>query len=180
MHLRSLFFCLIVSCACAAHAQMLHPGYGTMGAPMSNFLSNGYLTQQVTNDLVFGSKGERNSATVKSNHITVQRTAPVMPKKLAAGYPANARAEAERVFAKLLELCASRKAVRPSGQRSWRRRGLVSGGELRGLPNPGVDDAQQITANMRQAAKGYLEQFLKTGAEQVDITTNGLVIKGKG
>jgi membrane-bound lytic murein transglycosylase B len=77
-----------------------------MGAPMSNFLSNGYLTQQVTNDLVFGSKGKHNGAAVKSNHITVQRAAPVMPKKLAAGYPANARAEAERVFAKLLELYA--------------------------------------------------------------------------
>lgn len=38
-------------------------------------------------------------------------------------------------------------------------------------PNP------QAAANMRQAAKGYLEQFLKTDADRVDITAEGLVIR---
>jgi hypothetical protein len=38
-------------------------------------------------------------------------------------------------------------------------------------PNP------QISANMRQAAKGYLEQFLKTDADRVQITAQGLVLK---
>jgi hypothetical protein len=36
----------------------------------------------------------------------------------------------------------------------------------------------QIAANMKQAAKGYLEQFLKTDVEDVDITAQGLVLKG--
>ncbi len=35
----------------------------------------------------------------------------------------------------------------------------------------------QVAANMKQAAKGYLEQFLKTDADRVQITANGLVLK---
>jgi hypothetical protein len=35
----------------------------------------------------------------------------------------------------------------------------------------------QIQANLRKAAKGYLEQFLKTDADRVQITANGLVLK---
>lgn len=35
----------------------------------------------------------------------------------------------------------------------------------------------QIAASMRQAAKGYLEQFLKTDADRVKITRAGLVIQ---
>jgi hypothetical protein len=35
----------------------------------------------------------------------------------------------------------------------------------------------QIAANMRQAAKGYLEQFLKTDADRVQITAQGLVLR---
>jgi hypothetical protein len=42
---------------------------------------------------------------------------------------------------------------------------------LKEKPNP------QIAANMKQAAKGYLEQFLKTDAERVQITAQGLVLK---
>jgi hypothetical protein len=42
---------------------------------------------------------------------------------------------------------------------------------LKEKPNP------QIAANMRQAAKGYLEQFLKTDADRVQITAQGLVLR---
>lgn len=35
----------------------------------------------------------------------------------------------------------------------------------------------QIAASMRQAAKGYLEQFLKTDADRVKITRAGLIIQ---
>jgi hypothetical protein len=35
----------------------------------------------------------------------------------------------------------------------------------------------QTQANLKQAAKGYLEQFLKTDADRVQITANGLVLK---
>lgn len=43
--------------------------------------------------------------------------------------------------------------------------------ELSRKPNP------RIAANMKQAAKGYLEQFLKTDAERVQITERGLEIR---
>jgi hypothetical protein len=42
---------------------------------------------------------------------------------------------------------------------------------LKEKPNP------QVASNMRQAAKGYLEQFLKTDADKVQITDQGLVIR---
>jgi hypothetical protein len=42
---------------------------------------------------------------------------------------------------------------------------------LKEKPNP------QIAANLKQAAKGYLEQFLKTDAERVQITAQGLVLR---
>src|SRR5207245_4955469 len=35
----------------------------------------------------------------------------------------------------------------------------------------------QTSNSMRQAAKGYLEQFLKTDADKVEITAQGLVIR---
>lgn len=35
----------------------------------------------------------------------------------------------------------------------------------------------QVEANMRLAAKGYLEQFLQVGAERVAVTSHGLVIR---
>ena len=35
----------------------------------------------------------------------------------------------------------------------------------------------QIASNIRQAGKGYLEQFLKTDADRVQITSGGLVIR---
>jgi hypothetical protein len=42
---------------------------------------------------------------------------------------------------------------------------------LKEKPNP------QISANVRQAAKGYMEQFLKTDADRVQITAQGLVLR---
>ena len=43
--------------------------------------------------------------------------------------------------------------------------------------NPHAANAMQIAVNMRQAAKGYLEQFLKTDADKVEITAQGLAIR---
>jgi hypothetical protein len=42
---------------------------------------------------------------------------------------------------------------------------------LKEKPNP------PVAANLKQAAKGYLEQFLKTDAERVQITARGLVLR---
>lgn len=35
----------------------------------------------------------------------------------------------------------------------------------------------QVASNMRQAAKGYLEQFLKIDADKVQLTERGLVLR---
>jgi len=35
----------------------------------------------------------------------------------------------------------------------------------------------QVESNMKQAAKGYLEQFLKTDADKVELTAQGLVLR---
>jgi hypothetical protein len=42
---------------------------------------------------------------------------------------------------------------------------------LKDKPNP------QLTVNMKQAAKGYLEQFLKTDADRVQLTARGLMLR---
>ncbi len=42
---------------------------------------------------------------------------------------------------------------------------------LKEKPNP------EVASNMRQAAKGYLELFLKADADKIDITSQGLVIR---
>lgn len=44
--------------------------------------------------------------------------------------------------------------------------------QLKKTPNP------QVAANMKQAAKGYLEQFLKTDADALTLTAQGLKIAG--
>ncbi|MCR5867110.1 DUF6683 family protein [Aquincola sp. J276] len=43
--------------------------------------------------------------------------------------------------------------------------------------NPGTPDAQRIQANLREAGKGYLEQFLKTDADRVQLTSQGLELR---
>ena len=43
--------------------------------------------------------------------------------------------------------------------------------------NPGTPDAQRVQANLREAGKGYLEQFLKTDADRVQLTAQGLELR---
>ncbi len=53
----------------------------------------------------------------------------------------------------------------------------MAGTQMALKKQPDHPQAAQIKANMRQAAKGYLEQFLKTDADRVQITANGLTLK---
>ena len=98
----------LLSCASIVTAQMLSPDYEAMGAPMSNFLSSSYLTQQVMNDLTLkrGFKGNGESNRTDAAAITFRDSGrpPAMPAKLAQAYPAASRAEVERVFSTLLAL----------------------------------------------------------------------------
>lgn len=52
-----VFAVLMISLS--ASAQVLSPDYGLIGAPMSNFLANSYLTQQMANDLSRGGQAEQ-------------------------------------------------------------------------------------------------------------------------
>ena len=81
-------------------AQMLSPDYGTFGAPMSNFLSSSYLTQQVMNDALFKRNIGSGVAGAKPAALTFNDASrpPTMPRKLAEAYPAAKRGEVERVF----------------------------------------------------------------------------------
>ncbi|MBK7664223.1 MAG: hypothetical protein IPJ21_11880 [Sterolibacteriaceae bacterium] len=88
-----------------APAQMLSPDYATFGAPMSNYLSTSHLSQRVMNDLVFaGGKKGKATKPAAAARVTFKsdRRPPVMPARLAQGYPAAKRAEVERVFTALL------------------------------------------------------------------------------
>ena len=160
-----------------------------------------------------------------------QKTSPILPGKLAAGYPAHARKEAHHTFSELLVgyekieqqfkiptsdvagavaafIAGSYMAYRDVDFPDERFPPLVS--QIRSIiqsqpefakataiqkqemyeqmailgmfmattrmalqerPNP------QLTANLRQAAKSNLEQFLKTDADKVKITAQGLVIQ---
>jgi hypothetical protein len=230
----ALLFLLI--CAGAARAQMLHPGYGTLGAPMSNFISTSYLSKQVMNDVVFSSSKRPNNNANAVKAVRVARAAPVAPRKLATAYPEDARAEAEKVFASLLELypkvekqyglppndlggvvglflTASYEAYHktsldepkvkavlaqmraalganpaiaqaPNAEKQELYEQLAILGMLAASTNlalqtnPQVANARKIEANLRQAGKSYLEHFLKTDADKVQITGAGLVVSG--
>lgn len=84
-----------------AAAQMLSPQYGTMGAPMSNFLSTSYLTQRLVNDGAFKSPTRSGNQVVVSLSAPAM-AAPLMPARLASHYPVAQRAQAEQLFSELL------------------------------------------------------------------------------
>ena len=166
-----------------------------------------------------------------SSTVLKQKTSPILPGKLAAGYPAHIRKEAHHTFSELLVgyekieqqfkipssdvagavaafIAGSYMAYRDvdfpderfpplvrqirsiiQSQPEFAKASALQKQEmyeqmailgmfmattrmaLQDRPNP------QLTANLRQAAKGYLEQFLKTDADKIRITAQGLVIQ---
>lgn len=100
----------IAGVALPVRAQMLHPGYANFGAPMSNFLSSSYLTQQVVNDQAFKQHSQQGAPSggrvggVPRPPLTFTPGTgkSIVPAKLAQAYPDAARKEAERLFTELL------------------------------------------------------------------------------
>lgn len=222
-------------------AQMFSPDYGYYGAPMSNFLSTSYLTQQVVNDNAFG-KNVSNASTHKTptfnslqsgSTVIAISSPPIMPAKLSAFYPAEKRAEVTKVFGEVLnmyhkieanfgvpkyDLAAAIAAFLAGSWTAYHNQGFPDENflplveQIRGIiaSNPQLQKANvaekqemyeqmaiigtfmavtqqglqqqpnsQITANMQQTAKGYLEQFLQVNVNNVVFTKEGMTIKSK-
>jgi len=88
-----------------ANAQMFSPDYGTMGAPMSSFLDNSYLTQQVVNDTSFRSSiesGDRPAVGAADLTFRASGGPSGAAKAFSESYPPEHRAEARQVFEELL------------------------------------------------------------------------------
>lgn len=89
-------------------AAQLSPGYGVVGAPMSNFLSTSYLTQSVVNDLSTPKRVQAAAKAAPENASAAALLVPTrgpatMPAKLAAHYPAAQQAKARALFDDLLQ-----------------------------------------------------------------------------
>jgi hypothetical protein len=94
--------------ASVAKAQMYSPAYGANGAPMSNFLANSYLAQQLANKALTSAHPQKARKMAASSAQTAtavfrETTGPIAPKKLAQSYPLSAQAEVERSFAQILD-----------------------------------------------------------------------------
>jgi len=87
---------------------MFLPAHGLNAAPMSNFLSSSYLTQEIVNDSIRGSSTKQaRSAPSKSVSTAFASSGELadsasMPRKLAARYPEATRSAAERAFKEVL------------------------------------------------------------------------------
>lgn len=57
------------------------------------------------------------------------------------------------------------------------RQVLASNADFAHASNAGKQEYEQVAHNMQRAAKGYLEQFLKTDADRVQLTESGLVLR---
>lgn len=219
-------------------AQMFSPNYGVLGAPASNFLNSSYLTQRLINQQAFRPKAGPSSSAVKPALVQPRAgigqisAGPVtMPAKLAEHYPSAHRAEAQRLFARLLDgyagierqfgiprhdLAGAVAAFLAGGYMGYRNvdfpdshfpalvnqvRGiLLSEPRIAAAPDAEKQEMYeqmailgmflattqmalksnpnaQAEANMRSAAKGYLEQFLKADPDRLVLTDQGLVLR---
>jgi hypothetical protein len=89
-------------------AQMLSPGYGLMGAPMSNFLSSSYLTQSVANNLADKRRVPERLKAAARDGVSAQGLVVkldghgVGAARLSQAYPAAQQGQARDVFEDLL------------------------------------------------------------------------------
>jgi hypothetical protein len=95
---------LLAASAVASAQMMLSPVYATYGAPMSNFLSSSYLLNQSALAAVGSRSKSTGSSSSSSKPLDFPVSAvPIVPRKLAAGYPPAQRADAEKLFQQTLE-----------------------------------------------------------------------------
>ena len=231
---RTAFFVATALAFSAATAQY-HPAPGfAVGAPMSRFINNSYLTQQVVNDTGFKKSLAGKAALQPTSTGVVFRTstgASMVATELAKSYPPASRANAQRVFETMLD--GYRKIEKRFGIPPHDLAGATAAfiaGSYMGYHNvdfpdahfrplvdqmrsilsdvPGVRGASdahkremyetmailgmfmattqmalktrpdaQAEANMREAAKAYLEQFLQADAQRVQIGANGVSLQ---
>ena len=96
---------LLLAPAEQAGAQVFSPDYGTMGAPMSSFLANSYLTQQVVNDTSFHSSiesGDQPAAGAADLTFKASSGSSSAAEAFSESYPEEHRAQARQVFEELL------------------------------------------------------------------------------
>jgi Family of unknown function (DUF6683) len=98
---------LVLQPSSQAGAQMFSPDYGTMGAPMSSFLANSYLTQQVVNDTTFHSSiesGNQPAVPADAADLTFKASGESSSavEAFSESYPEEHRAQARQVFEELL------------------------------------------------------------------------------
>ena len=89
-----------------AFAQMYSPGYGTYGAPMSNYLASSYLVQQVANGTRDAGSRKAQRVAPTTSDAAEPRFSPgarsIAPRRLALSYPEASRARAEQFFGQTL------------------------------------------------------------------------------
>lgn len=237
--LRFLVVTIGVVSATSALGQMYSPGYGSYGAPMSNFLSSSYLVQGVANGAVRSGTGKPTAGVApaaprpaRPADLSFDGTdEPIAPRKLAASYPSNMRGQTEKFFGEVLQnyhklekmlgvprndlagavaafIAGSYTAYRdqpvPDEYFAPLRRqmhdALVNAPEMHR-----ADDAEKqemyeqlailgtymalvqqglkskpdpaLAAKTRDAARNYLQQFMKVDPQRLEITSTGLVIR---
>lgn len=102
----------LLALPCGSQAQSFGMDYGYVGAPMSNFLSSSYLTQQVVNDLATPEVAKQKleaaaQADSSPPNLVSLRGSSRMTARLAEHYPAAQRGEARALFEQLLRRHAS-------------------------------------------------------------------------
>jgi hypothetical protein len=105
LRVRTMVLLAAMAAASGALAQMYSPGYGTYGAPMSNYLASSYLVQQVANGTRdAGSRKAPRAVTVAADaaELRFSPARPIAPRVLAQSYPEASRARAEQFFAQTL------------------------------------------------------------------------------
>jgi hypothetical protein len=203
----------------------------------SNALANDMLTSMLAEEVLRDATGNSKSRASRSRNFETQLGnslslgEPRMPQKLAASYPADRRAEAQRLFSTLLQKyrgemepklgiprndlagavaaflagnymayrnvdfpdeyfkplmvqmrqiitsnAAFAKASNSEKQEMYEQMAIL--GMLMASTQMALQQKShpQAAASTRQAAKGYLEQFLKTDADRVRITAQGLAL----
>ena len=102
---RKLFVTVTWACAAGAASAYFLPDYGTYGAPMSSFISSNSLATQA--GMSAARAGRHSPAAAVSSQArpvpVVGKGQPIAPRKLAAGYPAAHRQQAEALFVKTLQ-----------------------------------------------------------------------------
>jgi hypothetical protein len=224
---RSTVLCVALAASAPAVFAQYSPGYGTYGAPMSNFL----ITSNALSQAALGRAGGAGGASVKDTPLHFPDAKPIMPRKLAATYPEARRADAEKMFVRTLDgyheiekkfglrrngiggavaafIAGNHTAYRDEpfpdqfflplarqmhqriqrsgalkasteAQRQEMYEQLAIIGTYMALTREALAQKgdPKLKADMKRAARQYLEEFLKIDPDRMQIGPQGLVVK---